>query len=251
MSELSSPLPATNKREAARARTARLLLIENDVVIREAVTADLTQRGYSVTTAADGASALEAFRSGRLDLVLLDLSLPDIDALALLAAIRTARPRLPVIALTDGAELSEIDAFASGADDCLTRSTSLDKLAAHIQARLRWREEGGTRIAVGPLTLHLASNRATLAEKSVLLSPREASLLATFARHAGELLSREELLRLVWEVEFEPGSNIVEACVAALRRKLGPDTIETVRGRGYRLRVSALGTTQSASAGAT
>jgi DNA-binding response OmpR family regulator len=244
MSELSSPLSATKNPEATPlAGTVRLLLIENDVEIREEVTRDLTQRGYSVATAADGASALEAFRSGNLDLVLLDLTLPDIDALALLAAMRTARPRLPVIALSSGAELSEIDAFASGADDCLTRSASLERLAAHIRARLRWREEGGTRIAVGPLTLHLATNRATLAERSVLLSPREASLLATLARHAGELLSREELLRLVWELEFEPGSNIVEVCVAALRRKLGPDVIETVRGRGYRLRVSSLGPT--------
>jgi DNA-binding response OmpR family regulator len=144
-----------------------------------------------------------------------------------------------VIALaSDGS--SDVDAFASGADDCVLSSIPLEELAARIQARLRWREEGGTRIAVGPLTLHLASNRAFLGERSVTLSPREASLLATLARHAGELLSRQELLRLVWELEFEPGSNIVEVYVAALRRKLGPDVIETVRGRGYRLRVSAL-----------
>jgi DNA-binding response OmpR family regulator len=241
MTDASSPLPATENAEAADATTARLLLIEEDAGIRELVATDLSHRGYSVATAPNGASALEALRSGVLDLVLLDLSLPDIDAFALLTAVRRARPRLPVIALTGGDEISEVDALTGGADDCVARSSSPEKLAARIQARLRWREEGGTRIAIGPLSLHLASNRASLAEKSVLLSPREASLLATFARHAGELLSREELLRLVWELEFEPGSNIVEVYVAALRRKLGPDVIETVRGRGYRLRVSALG----------
>jgi DNA-binding response OmpR family regulator len=229
----------TKSETGARGSTARLLLIEDDDATRGILATDLGLRGYSVATARDGRSALEAFRSGSLDLVLLDLALPDIDSFALLAAIRTARPRLPVIALaSDGS--SDVDAFASGADDCVLSSIPLEELAARIQARLRWREEGGTRIAVGPLTLHLASNRAFLGERSVTLSPREASLLATLARHAGELLSRQELLRLVWELEFEPGSNIVEVYVAALRRKLGPDVIETVRGRGYRLRVSAL-----------
>jgi DNA-binding response OmpR family regulator len=223
----------------------RLLLIEDDARIRDVVATDLAQRGYCVTTAADGASALEALRSGTLDLVLLDLTLPDMDAFALLAAIRTARPRLPVIALSTGDEVAEVDAFAGGADDCIASPVSLEKLAARIHARLRWREEGGTQIEVGPLTLQLASNRASLAGKSVPLSPREASLLATFARHAGELLSRDDLLRLVWELEFEPGSNVVEVYVAALRRKLGPHVIETVRGRGYRLRVSALGVSTS------
>jgi DNA-binding response OmpR family regulator len=235
----SSPVPVTKSETGARGSTARLLLIEDDDATRGILATDLGLRGYSVATARDGRSALEAFRSGNLDLVLLDLALPDIDSFALLAAIRTARPRLPVIALaSDGS--SDVDAFASGADDCVLSSIPLEELAARIQARLRWREEGGTRIAVGPLTLHLASNRAFLGERSVTLSPREASLLATLARHAGELLSRQELLRLVWELEFEPGSNIVEVYVAALRRKLGPDVIETVRGRGYRLRVSAL-----------
>lgn len=236
----SSPLPVTKNENRAPGSSARLLLIEHDDATRDILATDLGLRGYAVATASDGATALEAFRSGSLDLVLLDLTLPDIDALALLAAIRKARPRLPVIALAVKGD-SEADAFARGADDCVLSSISLEQLAARIQARLRWREEGGTRIAVGPLTLHLASNRAFLGERVVSLSPREASLLATLASHAGELLSRQELLRLVWELEFEPGSNIVEVYVAALRRKLGPDVIETVRGRGYRLRVSALG----------
>jgi DNA-binding response OmpR family regulator len=95
-------------------------------------------------------------------------------------------------------------------------------------------------LEVGPLSLDLAGHRASLADRSVSLSARESSLLAAFARHAGEVLSREELLRQVWELDFDPGSNVVEVYVSALRRKLGPQVVETVRGRGYRLRVSTL-----------
>jgi two-component system copper resistance phosphate regulon response regulator CusR len=220
----------------------RVLLIEDDGRIRELVETGLAARGVSVVAVPDGASGIEALRAHRVDLVLLDLVLPDMDGFALLAAIRAARPRLPVIALTArDDEDSKLDGFAGGADDYVTKPFSLAELAARIEARLRWREEGGTVLEAGPLMLDLAGNRASLGEQSVVLSAREASLLAAFVRHAGEVLSRDELLRLVWQLEFDPGSNVVDVYVAALRRKLGPTVIETVRGRGYRLRVSALG----------
>jgi DNA-binding response OmpR family regulator len=117
---------------------------------------------------------------------------------------------------------------------------SIPELTARMQARLRSREQSGTVVRAGPLSLDISRNRATIGEHTVALSPREGSLLATFLRHAGEVLSREALLRLVWELEFDPRSNIVDVYVAALRRKLGSHVIETIRGRGYRLRVSAL-----------
>jgi DNA-binding response OmpR family regulator len=222
-------------------RTAHVLLIEPDTRIRRVVDAALGRVGLVVTTARDAAAGIESLQSDRVDVVLLDLVLPDIDGFALLAAIRMARPRLPVIVLTvDGDERSRVEAFAGGADDCLSKPFSTAELAARVQARLRRREEGGTLVEVGPLSLDLASHRASLAGRSVSLSARETSLLAAFARHAGEVLSREELLREVWELDFDPGSNVVEVYVAALRRKLGASLIETVRGRGYRLRVSAL-----------
>jgi DNA-binding response OmpR family regulator len=224
-----------------------VLLIENDGRTRALVDAGLASRGFSVVTAPDGAAGIAAVRSGAIDLVLLDLHLPDVDGLALLAAIRAARPRLPVIALIESDdERSKLDGFARGADDCVTKPFELDELAARIEARLRWREAGGARLEVGPLTLDLVSHRASLAGRSALLSAREASLLAAFAHRAGEVLSRDELLQLVWELDFDPRSNVVEVYVAALRRKLGRGVIETVRGRGYRLRVGGLGVTASA-----
>jgi DNA-binding response OmpR family regulator len=218
----------------------RVLLIEDDEAIRELVAAGLRAQGFSVTAAASGAAGIESLRTQRVDLVLLDLVLPDVEGFSLLAAIRAGRPRLPVIALTaHDDERSMLTAFAAGVDDYVTTPFSLAELTARIRARLRWRD-GGTLFEAGPLTLDLASNRASLGGRSVALSAREGALLAAFVRHAGEVLSREELLRLVWELEFDPRSNVVDVYVATLRRKLGPTVIETVRGRGYRLRVSTL-----------
>jgi DNA-binding response OmpR family regulator len=219
----------------------QLLLIEDDPRIRQIVEEGLGARGFAVASVPDGASGIGALRTRPIDLVLLDLMLPDLDGFVLLGAIRTARPRLPVIALTarDDAR-SKLDGFNGGADDYVTKPFSLAELAARIRARLRWREQGGTVLEAGPLTLDLASNFASLDECAAVLSKREACLLAAFMRRAGEVLSRDELLRLVWQIDFDPGSNVVDVYVAALRRKLGPNVVETVRGKGYRLRVGAL-----------
>jgi DNA-binding response OmpR family regulator len=218
----------------------RVLLVAAERLLPADAGERFASRGFSVTTVSDGASAIGLLRAHHVDLVLLDLVLPDMDGIALLAAIRAARPRLPVIALTAAdAEDLRLAGFARGADDCVSKPFSLAELMARMEARLRWRMEIDT-LEAGPLALDMSSNRATLGERVVALSPREGTLLATFLGHAGEVLSREALLRLVWELEFDPRSNVVDVNVAALRRKLGPDVIETVRGRGYRLRVSTL-----------
>ena len=217
----------------------QLLLIEDDARIRRVIETGLAARGFAVASAANAAAGVALLRSLPVELVLLDLMLPDIDGFTLLEAIRTARPRLPVIAVTARDDpRSLLDGFEGGADDYVTKPFALAELAARITARLRWREEGGTLVEAGSLQLNLATNRASLGEKTVQLSAREAALLATFARQAGEIVSRQQLLRRVWEIDFDPGTNIVEVYVAALRRKLGAEVIETVRGRGYRLRVT-------------
>ena len=207
----------------------QLLLIEDDERIRQIVERGLDGRGFAVASAPTAERAIEALRGFSFDLVLLDLGLPD------------ARPRLPVIVLTARDDMrSKLEGLNGGADDYVTKPFSIAELAARIQTRLRWCEQDGALLEAGQVTLDLATHRATLAGRSVVVSAREASLLAAFLRRPGELLSRDELLRLVWEIEFDPGSNVVDVYVAALRRKLGPDLIETVRGRGYRLRSRAM-----------
>jgi DNA-binding response OmpR family regulator len=218
----------------------QLLLIEDDERIRQIVERGLGARGFAVTSAPRAEVAIQALRGRRFELVLLDLGLPDADGFALLRTIRTARPRLPVIVLTARDDMrSKLEGLNGGADDYVTKPFSIAELAARIHTRLRWCEQDGPLLEAGPLTLDLATHRATVAGRSVVVSTREAALLATFLRRPGELLARDELLRLVWEIDFDPGSNVVDVYVAALRRKLGPDVIETVRGRGYRLRPRA------------
>lgn len=212
-----------------------VLLIEDDARIRAIVEEGLGARGFVVTSAADAEQGVELV--GKLDVgcVLLDLVLPGKQGLQALTEIKAARPGLPVIALTalddTGSKVGGLDA---GVDDYVTKPFSIEELAARVRARLREGGEDDGVLKAGPLTVDLAAHRAILSGEEVHLSARELSLLAAFVRHRGQVLSRGQLLRMVWDLDFDPGSNVVEVFVAALRRKLGPEMIETIRGLGYR-----------------
>lgn len=212
-----------------------LLLIEDDARMREVVERGLGARGFIVSSAPDGLAGMDLLGKLEFDLVLLDLILPGKDGLHVLEDVRALKPRLPVIMLTalDDAR-SKVGGLDAGADDYVTKPVSIEELAARIRARLRWREADGGVMKTGPLTVDLAAHRAFLGTRDVPLSARELTLLAAFMRHAGQLLSRGQLLQMVWELDFDPGSNVVDVYVAALRRKIGPGFIETVRGMGYR-----------------
>jgi two-component system, OmpR family, response regulator len=195
----------------------------------------LGARGFVVSAAPDGETGLDLVRKLDVDLVLLDLLLPGKGGLEILEQIREAKPRLPVIAVTalddTGSKVGGLDA---GADDYVTKPFSVEELAARVRARLRWGDEEEGVMKAGPVTLDMGSHRVLMDGREVSLSARELELLAAFMRHPGQVLSRGQLLRLVWALDFDPGSNVVEVYVAALRRKLGAEVIETVRGSGYR-----------------
>jgi len=155
-----------------------------------------------------------------------------------LAQIRTRGERLPVIILTarDGVE-DTVRGLEGGADDYVTKPFRFEELLARL--RLRLRDEATTESTVlvaGILKLDLRSRRASVGERVVELTAREFALLETMLRHAGQVLSRGQLLSHVWGYDFDPGSNVVDVYVRYLRRKLGDGVIETVRGMGYRLR---------------
>lgn len=212
-----------------------VLLIEDDFRIRSIVEQGLQARGFLVTSAPDGETGLELARSLDVEMVLLDLILPGIGGLEVLQELRNLKGRLPVIFLTALDDTtSKVGGLDAGADDYITKPFSVEELAARIRARLRVIAEEGTTLKAGPLSVDLAAHRASLNGREVLLSARELTLLANLLRHQGEVLSRRKLLQLVWKVDFDPGSNVVEVYVAALRRKIGADFIETVRGLGYR-----------------
>ena len=212
-----------------------VLLVEDDSRIRSIVEQGLRARGFLVSSAPDGEAGLEMARSLDVELVLLDLILPGIGGIEVLSEIRTFKPRLPVILLTALDDTtSKVGGLDAGADDYMTKPFSVEELAARIRARIRGVQEEGATLRAGPLSVDLAAHRASLYGRDVLLSARELTLLASLLRHQGEILSRRKLLQLVWKVDFDPGSNVVEVYVAALRRKIGADFIETVRGLGYR-----------------
>lgn len=212
-----------------------LLLIEDDVRMREVVERGLGARGFIVSSAPDGGAGMGLLGKLEFDLVLLDLILPGKDGLGVLEDIRALKPRLPVIMLTalDDSR-SKVGGLDAGADDYVTKPVSIDELAARIRARLRWRDADGGVLKAGVLTVDLAAHRALLGTREVLLSARELTLLAAFMRHPGQVLSRGQLLLMVWELDFDPGTNVVDVYVAALRRKIGAGFVETVRGAGYR-----------------
>jgi DNA-binding response OmpR family regulator len=214
---------------------AHILLVEDDARIRDIVERGLGPRGFNVTLAPDAASGIELATKLEVDLVLLDLTLPDAGGLDVMSEVRRVKPRLPFIVLTALDDLgSKIGGLEAGADDYVTKPFSLDELVARVRARLRWGDEESSVLQAGTLTLDLAAHRAFIDGREVQVSARELSLLAAFMRHPGQVLSREQLLEMVWDLAFDPGSNVVDVHVAALRRKIGAASIETIRGSGYR-----------------
>jgi DNA-binding response OmpR family regulator len=214
----------------------RLLVVEDEERIGSFLEKGLVAEGYSVDVVRSGKDALAVLRDAKPALVVLDLGLPDFDGSEVLRDLRGRGDDTPVIILTARGEVPErVAGLDLGADDYLTKPFSFDELVARIRRRLRPAGRAdGSLLDVGGIQLDLLARRATIAERDVDLSAREFSLLEAFMRHAGQVLSREQLLSQVWGFHFDPGTNVVDVYVGYLRRKLGDDVVETVRGMGYR-----------------
>jgi two-component system copper resistance phosphate regulon response regulator CusR len=185
----------------------------------------------------DGETALSLARSGRFDLMVLDLGLPRLDGLDVLHTLRDEGTPIPVVILTARSSVSElVTGFEGGADDYITKPFSFEELLVRVRARLRL--EGSVETTVlraGDAELDLRTRQIMLDGEPVELSAREFALAEMFFQHAGHVLSREQLLSRVWGYDFDPGSNVVDVYVGYLRKKLGKDRIVNVRGMGYRL----------------
>ncbi len=213
---------------------AHVLLIERDHADPGSVAGGLTDQGFTVTTADDPDLALKLVAEGDVDLVLIDTELSISDDLRLLKTVREANPRLPVFVLSNIDETGPmVIGLDAGADDYLAKPISPARLAARIRSRLR-RNGDETTLSIGPLSLDLEGHRALVDGRAIELSPREVSLLATFMRHEGSVVSRDDLLEKVWQVDFDPGSNVVSVYVRSLRKKIGEQFVETVPRAGYR-----------------
>jgi DNA-binding response OmpR family regulator len=216
----------------------RVLVVEDEERIVAFVNRGLTAAGYAVSSTGSGLEALELLRAGGIDLVLLDIGLPDISGLDVLARLRADGSTIPVIALTARDSARDLVAgLDGGADDYIPKPFRFDELLARIKIRIRRVDSGAgeTVLSRGDASLDLRTRRLTAAGTTSDLSAREFALAEEFFRHPDQILSREQLLSRVWGFDFDPGSNVVDVYVRYLRAKLGADRIETVRGMGYRL----------------
>jgi DNA-binding response OmpR family regulator len=218
---------------------SRILIVEDEAGIASFLQKGFRAGGYTTVVVDDGGTAASVARDDAFDLVVLDLGLPGRGGLDVLGALRARGERLPVIILTARDSLdATIAGLDAGADDYMTKPFRFEELLARVRARLRERSDGGeaTALQVGALSLDLRTRRVSVDGREVELTAREFTLAETFFRHPDQVLSREQLLDRVWGYDFDPGSNVVDVYVRYLRRKLGADVIETVRGMGYRLR---------------
>ena len=215
----------------------RILIAEDEYHIASFLEKGLAANGFTTSIAVDGVTAAATARDADFDLMILDLGLPRRDGLEVLAEMRRRGERMPVIALTArDAVPDRVAGLELGADDYVTKPFSFEELLARVRARLRDDRPESTMVRVGDVTLDLRTRRADVDGRPVELTAREFALTETFMRHPGQVLSREQLLSHVWGYDFDPGSNVVEVYVRYLRRKLGGERIETVRGMGYRFR---------------
>jgi DNA-binding response OmpR family regulator len=179
---------------------------------------------------------------GNHDLVILDLLLPRLDGLSVLRELRRRLPDLPVVIVSARSDLStKLRGFNLGANDYLAKPFALDELIARVRAQLRAHGNGHDGVLqAGELTLDLARRQARIGEAEIDLSDREFRLLHHLVKHAGEVVTRDSILSVVWGCHFDPRSNVVDVCIRRLRRKLGDEApIETIRHAGYRITTTA------------
>jgi two-component system response regulator QseB len=216
----------------------RLLLVEDDTMIGEAIRSGLKRDGFAVDWVHDGESASQVLRSEEFDLLLLDLGLPRKSGLEVLTALRARGLGIPVLIITARDAVSDrVQGLDAGADDYLVKPFDLDELAARIRALLR-RKSGRTAPAIEHLgvTLNPATHAVTRAGREITLSPKEFALLQLLMERPGTILSRGRLEERLYGWGEEVESNAIEVHIHGLRRKLGADYILNVRGVGYRVR---------------
>jgi DNA-binding response OmpR family regulator len=216
---------------------SRVLIAEDEPRIASFIEKGLRANGFSTTVAADGGAARAQAASGEFDLLVLDIGLPGMDGFEVLRRLRAERNPIPVIILTARDSVQDtVAGLEGGADDYMPKPFRFEELLARVRLRLTSdRTAELTVLTCGDLSLDLRTRRARVGEVTVDLSAREFALAETFLRHPGQVLAREQLLSHVWGYDFDPGSNVVDVYVRYLRRKIGADRIETVRGMGYRL----------------
>ena len=216
---------------------SRILIAEDEARIASFLEKGLRANGFTTDVVADGEDALRLARSGKFDLLILDIGLPGKDGFEVLRELRKSDHRLPVVILTARDSVGDtVAGLEGGADDYIPKPFRFEELLARVRVRLRGeRAAEPTVLTVGATVLDLRTRQVIVDGQALDLSAREFALAELFFRHPGQVLSREQLLSHVWGYDFDPGSNIVDVYVGYLRKKLGKKRIASIRGMGYRL----------------
>lgn len=217
--------------------SARILVAEDEPRITSFLQKGFRASGYSPHVVTTAEEAIAFAHDGDFEILILDLGLPDRDGMEVLRELRGRGEQLPIIILTARRDTSTtVAGLDGGANDFISKPFSFEELLARVRVALRETAPAATgALIMGNVVLDPRTRRASVDGTDVELSAREFSMLETFMSHSGQVLSREQLLSRVWGYDFDPGSNIVDVYVGYLRRKLGADSIETVRGMGYRM----------------
>jgi two-component system, OmpR family, phosphate regulon response regulator PhoB len=225
--------------------SARILIVEDEALIRETITLALSDEGYGVTAVPDGRMALDVLQSGQsFDLLILDLMLPGANGLDICRLLRHQNNLVPILILSaKSTETDRVVGLEVGADDYLPKPFGMRELTARCRALIRrqqkFQSEAGDRLSHGDISLYTQECRVTIADRAINLSPKEFKLLELFMNHPKRVWSREQLLEKIWGHDFIGDSKTVDVHIRWLREKLekdpsSPTHLITVRGFGYR-----------------
>lgn len=219
----------------------RILIAEDEPRIAAFLDKKLRENGFKTTILEDGYQVLNLARNDRYDLVILDLGLPGLEGTEVLEELRGQGEEIPIIILTARGEVKDkVSGLESGANDYVTKPFSFEELLARIRLQLRQptkpEHKPEESLKVSNITLDIRSRTVKIGDRRVELSNYEFILLDTLMRHPNQAMSRDQLLNYVWGYDYDSSSNIVDVYIGYLRKKLGKNLIETIRGVGYLLR---------------
>lgn len=217
-----------------------ILVVDDEQGIRELLSEVLNIAGYQVVLAADGLDALNQIRKTNFDLIILDVNLPKLDGFELLEKVRASAPTQPIIMISARTEKNDVThGLRLGADDYIRKPFSVEELVLRVENLLRRNENATPESYVcGPIEVNEAKHLVKLDDVEVDLSPTEFALLTVLIQNQNKVLSKEKLLDVVWGLDFETSTNVVDTYISYLRKKLhknGFEGIKTVRGIGFKL----------------